>query len=1087
MQEHVGRLLLDTDDAEEGFARVARQITAVNTAAESLARRGLAEIAVSFEDTAKAAAQSVAETAEQLAVLQDAQAQGFDPEALGLDAIDEAALRAQKAVVKFGADLTKTAEAGAINANTMQRFVTRLVELGHQGVISAEQVEHLGAELQALQIHLQNAGFASRKTATTLGGLPAVSESTSQNLTKLSSAAQGMMFATSAMQGSIQGAAFSLIFMRFAIIKLMLTVAAITAVFILAVKSIKGFVSILRVSNKAAREMTSLGQRFASFFGRTAIAVELLNQADKAARQLGVGFAEAADSFAELLKVGANTEGVRQALLDTAAATGESLQTVTDRFTETISADADKRKEVIEQFARDFNIEIKQYENAQDLISALQTRFAGSAQRAANTQEGMLNRLTETWKSLGRVIGTVVDGFIKPFITLALTFANAILDGFTAARDADRDTGRLADRMNEFRATVLRLLPMVMALGNALGRGLYRAILLVFRVTKAVISALTRFWQAMKPIRDIVVGIAQFFKEWIGRLLELVREHSGVVKAIAAIALAAVGLKLALSGFAALTTRVAAALRSLALMEAGLNGLKSKVISVTMAPIRGVLTDIATIRTNLASIGNSIITVSTRGKEGVLRDIAAIQAALNAIKSTTVDIGVKGGAGAAAGSKAALGLAQGIALGVGTLLGRLLGGAILGALAAAATVISIPVAIVAGIVLAIAAAIVAAILFPEWTGRIVGALITAFTLIFFALPILLIKFGPMIAKALADVFVSGLKLLGEIMGALFGPLIDVIRMTFGMQLLNIAKFVRQIIEGDWGGAIKTALTGLRQTFIEFPLDVARAIRSGLSKVSLEILPRVFGDIVGAIKTGLGNVAGLFGDTFGPVAEKVQNALSGLSTFAGEWGRKFVFGLRDELRPLNDHMVKPIRDAIDTIMAAIGSWDDRTGFVGGIRKALEFLTEGIKKMPNPFAPLLGFINGVAAAAETATRLIADVINAAKDIPSPADLIPNPFGGLPDPRKIFGRAHGGEIGFGSTKLVGERGPEIFRPNAAGTIIPNHRIGGGGGTTINIDLRGSTISDDRAAMKLAEMVGTQLSRRLSLAKPLSLHPLT
>ena len=38
-------------------------------------------------------------------------------------------------------------------------------------------------------------------------------------------------------------------------------------------------------------------------------------------------------------------------------------------------------------------------------------------------------------------------------------------------------------------------------------------------------------------------------------------------------------------------------------------------------------------------------------------------------------------------------------------------------------------------------------------------------------------------------------------------------------------------------------------------------------------------------------------------------------------------------------------------------------------------------------------------------------------------------------------------GGSYLVGERGPEIFSPNASGSIIPNNKLGsGGGGVTVN-----------------------------------------
>jgi TP901 family phage tail tape measure protein len=41
---------------------------------------------------------------------------------------------------------------------------------------------------------------------------------------------------------------------------------------------------------------------------------------------------------------------------------------------------------------------------------------------------------------------------------------------------------------------------------------------------------------------------------------------------------------------------------------------------------------------------------------------------------------------------------------------------------------------------------------------------------------------------------------------------------------------------------------------------------------------------------------------------------------------------------------------------------------------------------------------------------------------------------------GKAAGGSVSPGSTFLVGEKGPELFAPSQSGTIIPNHKLGGG-----------------------------------------------
>lgn len=59
-----------------------------------------------------------------------------------------------------------------------------------------------------------------------------------------------------------------------------------------------------------------------------------------------------------------------------------------------------------------------------------------------------------------------------------------------------------------------------------------------------------------------------------------------------------------------------------------------------------------------------------------------------------------------------------------------------------------------------------------------------------------------------------------------------------------------------------------------------------------------------------------------------------------------------------------------------------------------------------------------------------------------------GGSPGAVGISGFADGGSPPVGRASLVGERGPELFVPRTAGTIIPNNQLAGamGGGQTIN-----------------------------------------
>jgi len=76
-------------------------------------------------------------------------------------------------------------------------------------------------------------------------------------------------------------------------------------------------------------------------------------------------------------------------------------------------------------------------------------------------------------------------------------------------------------------------------------------------------------------------------------------------------------------------------------------------------------------------------------------------------------------------------------------------------------------------------------------------------------------------------------------------------------------------------------------------------------------------------------------------------------------------------------------------------------------------------------------------------------------------------------IFGFANGGRPPVGRPSVVGERGPELFVPDRSGTIIPNHELGGMGGTNIvvNVDASGSNVEGD-------EEEGRQLGIVLSAA---------
>ena len=73
----------------------------------------------------------------------------------------------------------------------------------------------------------------------------------------------------------------------------------------------------------------------------------------------------------------------------------------------------------------------------------------------------------------------------------------------------------------------------------------------------------------------------------------------------------------------------------------------------------------------------------------------------------------------------------------------------------------------------------------------------------------------------------------------------------------------------------------------------------------------------------------------------------------------------------------------------------------------------------------------------------------------DGMANPFSGPPSTVSPFlGFANGGRPPVGKPSIVGERGPELFTPGVAGTITPNHSLGGSTNIVVNVDASGSSV---------------------------------
>ena len=74
-----------------------------------------------------------------------------------------------------------------------------------------------------------------------------------------------------------------------------------------------------------------------------------------------------------------------------------------------------------------------------------------------------------------------------------------------------------------------------------------------------------------------------------------------------------------------------------------------------------------------------------------------------------------------------------------------------------------------------------------------------------------------------------------------------------------------------------------------------------------------------------------------------------------------------------------------------------------------------------------------------------------------------------------ANGGRPAVGKAALVGERGPELFVPRTAGTIIPNHAMGSSN-IVVNVDASGSNVQGDAQQGKaLGQAIGAAVQAEL------------
>ena len=221
--------------------------------------------------------------------------------------------------------------------------------------------------------------------------------------------------------------------------------------------------------------------------------------------------------------------------------------------------------------------------------------------------------------------------------------------------------------------------------------------------------------------------------------------------------------------------------------------------------------------------------------------------------------------------------------------------------------------------------------------------------------------------------------------------------------------------------------------------------------------------------------------FKKALEEVREMLGLVNEANGQFGQSSVLAfstINDKVKDLQDEMKMlqdPIRLAINLSDVMGASFEES---FKGIVKGTMTVADAFRSMLNRIADVF---------LDTAARMLANQFqqgilglfgNLFSGFVSPVPLSDGTGAMVARDNRMYGNtfpmgsfANGGRPPVGRASIVGERGPELFVPDRAGTIIPNHAMGSSTNIVVNVDASGSSVEGD-------EEQGRELGRMISVA---------
>ena len=331
----------------------------------------------------------------------------------------------------------------------------------------------------------------------------------------------------------------------------------------------------------------------------------------------------------------------------------------------------------------------------------------------------------------------------------------------------------------------------------------------------------------------------------------------------------------------------------------------------------------------------------------------------------------------------------------------------------------------------------------------------------------------------------------------------------GADLVNQA-LINLTNEGGafFGGATAqaTTLNGKLSTLVDSVQNLARTLGEVLGpafKTILDIATKtvqaidsVFKRFQNIGKIGFGNVLGAENqareDAIKLTQQKFGNEnFRGASLFASKEENKFF---KEQLKILKDQNIEREKlrqteftaneEKVNTLVQTAQKNKEINNILGETNVKTDAITESTKGIKTAFEQigdsiatgvsdaLVGAIQGTKTLGQAASSILNDISSQLLRLGINTLLKGTGIGIF---QNLTGFAAGGRPPVGKPSIVGEKGPELFVPSTAGTIIPNDKLGGGGMTNnivVNVSMEGGVEAQG------GEEDGRQLGRLIAVA---------